>query len=628
MNYYSNFSSREIRKNFNSISNNFKEMEKTFDVMEENLFRFEKLFQIINLIDRAIKFVDNSIEEVLRSVCSELIILSESNHIELYFFSKNECLRMGFSKRILNSIEVQNLFDDKKEELKSGKPQFRKIGEGSENSNRVIIPILVREKLFAAIILEDDKTKNEETFLNKEEFQNLFIMISNQLGIYIDRFLSKSRREFQDSLLKTFFSEHLKPSACWAAIVKNIVTVLPIWGPFHISEPPKVQLLLYESGDKYLTIGATQGKEPQNTFLLVDESVCGLIINDKKNKVEKEKEFLYVDPHDYPNLYRGFLYPGLEEKPHSELVVPILYEKEIIGVINVEHLEKCVFKKLHIETIIEVSNFLAPFLKALKEKFQSQKNKEIALLYVMSNLLYKAGSIYSHLIGQPILEMRMELENITDIENITSSRLNQHIKNLYAFIDKISLSSDRFTESLPEFIKKGEINLNLLLEKTLDGFNIDTFRESEGIDIQYENNFKEVSIYASMLFQEHLYNLINNSIEAIQEKNRNSLTNFGNINLSVFKKQVSDLFGMPTATTFIMIRVEDNGGGVDDINKFKIGQPKFTTKRHGHGFGLRAALDYVESVGGYSEHYNNDIGGYTIDLYLQTYSPVIHANKF
>ena len=89
----------------------------------------------------------------------------------------------------------------------------------------------------------------------------------------------------------------------------------------------------------------------------------------------------------------------------------------------------------------------------------------------------------------------------------------------------------------------------------------------------------------STRLQQLLMNLVLNGAQAAGSSP-------GSVSVSVGKTELEDAGDLPDGT-YILIAVEDTGGGMDRDTREHIFDPFFTTKDSGHGLGLAAALDTV-----------------------------------
>ena len=96
-----------------------------------------------------------------------------------------------------------------------------------------------------------------------------------------------------------------------------------------------------------------------------------------------------------------------------------------------------------------------------------------------------------------------------------------------------------------------------------------------------------------------LNNLVKNAIESIPADRK------GRIDIDLYIKEEKAI-----------VRVSDNGIGIDEEMKDKIFQPKFTTKDSGSGLGLAIALNMIESMNGrlYFKSKNNEGTSFYIEL--------------
>ena len=95
--------------------------------------------------------------------------------------------------------------------------------------------------------------------------------------------------------------------------------------PFNISDKLEVQILYFDEEYEHLIIRGTTGEEKQDTFISLDNSVCGILFQ------EMDKDYINCDPRrDYPERYRSYLGKknGSSKHMKSELVIPLEYINE------------------------------------------------------------------------------------------------------------------------------------------------------------------------------------------------------------------------------------------------------------------------------------------------------------
>ena len=103
------------------------------------------------------------------------------------------------------------------------------------------------------------------------------------------------------------------------------------------------------------------------------------------------------------------------------------------------------------------------------------------------------------------------------------------------------------------------------------------------------------------------------------------MINIGEIDIEVKKIEVKDKLMQPTASKLVMCRVSDNGTGVPEEVEAQVGSPGFTTKgSYGTGYGLSAAKEYVETVGGKLDFTNIPDKGFVVELVLEEFDERKH----
>ena len=597
--------------------------ERLLQDLHSTFLRIEGQFDLITKIDRAILSSEDGIDDILQNICSDLITIAESDYYVIFFFTGEECLLMGSSDKAIIDESLKSSIMKARHKISKGRPHLMEIRSKKKMGKCIAIPIMVKNELFATIIIEENQNPNRKLFFEDAKFQEFTDAIANQIGILISKILYNQEIKCQRNLIRTFFDQKLKPRDCWKKIVDGIVDFLPNWKVAQITPPPKAQLLLYNEGNKHLTIVATQGDEPINTSVLIDSSVCGMLIKNRS------KDWLLLDPNDHKDIYKGFLMESANNILHSELAVAIVFNNEIIGLINLEHSDKNIFKECHREAVRNVAKFIAPFVSSLKERYSVKRSNEIGLLYVMTNLLNRMGSQYQHLLGHPIVKARLKLEELIEAIEKGENNAKELVNDIHRYIDDIAESSDNFCEALPEFISYGPKNIKLIIKEALQPFDYDKLKRNENISISFEMKNNDCEVFASKLLREHIYNLIDNSLHAIRKAISKGLINEGKIDISVKRDTVKDKLESNTPTTFITVNIEDNGCGVPKNDEHKIGKVGFTTKgEHGSGFGFVAVKEYMESVDGKFDFINKPEKGFTVIFSLQEFNPSIHKKIF
>ena len=144
-----------------------------------------------------------------------------------------------------------------------------------------------------------------------------------------------------------------------------------------------------------------------------------------------------------------------------------------------------------------------------------------------------------------------------------------------------SVSLNKLCSDLILFHKKSNKNINFISPKTNNGFimSIDELQMSMAIS-----------------------NLIQNSVESINEHKTKNQKFIGKIKLSIYFKK-----------NYVYIKIEDNGGGLPkNFPKNKILEPYITTKKNGTGLGLAIVLRIIEEHSGNFFIKDNKVGTSTL----------------
>ena len=144
-----------------------------------------------------------------------------------------------------------------------------------------------------------------------------------------------------------------------------------------------------------------------------------------------------------------------------------------------------------------------------------------------------------------------------------------------------SVSLNKLCSDLILFHKKSNKNINFISPNTKNGFimNIDELQMSMAIS-----------------------NLIQNSVESINEHKTKNQKLIGKIKLSIYFKK-----------NYVYIKIEDNGGGLPkNFPKNKILEPYITTKKNGTGLGLAIVLRIIEEHSGNFFIKDNKVGTSTL----------------
>lgn len=177
----------------------------------------------------------------------------------------------------------------------------------------------------------------------------------------------------------------------------------------------------------------------------------------------------------------------------------------------------------------------------------------------------------AHQLGTPISALDAWVSMMQDEETDQPGKYGM-LPEITKDVNRLQLISDRFSKigSKPDLSSE---NIELLLEKMMNYLRL---RSSERVVFygNYADNLPQVKINVP-LFEWVVENVMKNALDAMQGD--------GTITISAYPKG-----------SYVMVDVEDTGGGIPRSAYRKIFKPGFTTKTRGWGLGLSLAKRIIE----------------------------------
>ena len=187
--------------------------------------------------------------------------------------------------------------------------------------------------------------------------------------------------------------------------------------------------------------------------------------------------------------------------------------------------------------------------------------------------------LVAHEIKNPLTPMRLTIQSFqrnfsADKENIDAT-VNEFSNTLIQQIDVMTSIASAFSDfaKMPEQ-KKELLNVKEIIESGLDIF------DKKFINFSFDNNEVLANLDKSQLIRV-LTNLVKNAIQSIPEG----------------RTPVIDVY-LSSTNSNIIIKISDNGSGIDEENRLKIFEPRFTTKSSGMGLGLSMISSIIKSFNG------------------------------
>ncbi len=197
--------------------------------------------------------------------------------------------------------------------------------------------------------------------------------------------------------------------------------------------------------------------------------------------------------------------------------------------------------------------------------------------------------------------------------NVRRNMLDKLEKNTTAIIDSIA-KIKRFTDGLMDYSKLEadivDYQVSELIEELLFSMKPQKELRHVSIDIDIPANLPSVEMDVGQMHQV-LLNLINNGVEAAQEKQGQDT-----------KVRILITASYDPETDQVSIEVTDNGPGIKPKDIEKIFEPRFTTKKKGHGLGLSNCKRIMNSHHGSITAISDGSDGATFRITMPVKQPV------
>jgi len=323
-----------------------------------------------------------------------------------------------------------------------------------------------------------------------------------------------------------------------------------------IIEFTPIPIMLYNEDGEILLTNKTFNNTlgyTKNELSNINELIETLFKNESKKNLKKIKQY-YKNP--------------ILLKDHEQVITTKSGEKRV-GILNAVLLNKSErnVKKMYLIAIVDITDL--------------QKKDELMIAQSRQAAMGDMLAMIAHQWRQPLSVISMLANNVkvkVDLEEeITKENIDHLVSSLNKQTQYLSQTIDDFRDFFKPDKVKEVVEMSMVIDKvtslmlkTLQNNNIELL-------LPKENNIK-VSIFMNQLIQV-IINLINNAKDAIQS---NNITD-GWIQLSIKQTKKN-----------ITLSVSDNGGGIEESVKDKIGQPYVSTKsKNGTGLGLYMSIMIV-----------------------------------
>ncbi|MEO0275851.1 MAG: GAF domain-containing sensor histidine kinase [candidate division WOR-3 bacterium] len=309
---------------------------------------------------------------------------------------------------------------------------------------------------------------------------------------------------------------------------------------------------------------------PVNTQFLIGEGLVGTCA--------LKKETIYVND---VSLSKEYI-KGIEDIK-SEMVVPIFWEQNLIGVIDIGRKKEFTRSEVFMANLLantfslsyqnakyyeELTRYINEMEEVVKEKTRELiKSEKFALIGQMSSvIIHEIKNLLSGISAMTeFILLKTSDEKICQTAKIIREEIERALKNLSNILEYVRpLKLDLRKKKIEEVIEKAIVLSRGFFEN----------KEIE-VKVDFEKDLPEILLDEDRV-KEVFINLISNAAHAIENK--------GFIKIKGYREN-----------NFVIVEVEDNGIGIKKEDIDKIFEPFFTTKPKGTGIGLaivKKILDY------------------------------------
>ncbi|MEO0268008.1 MAG: GAF domain-containing sensor histidine kinase [candidate division WOR-3 bacterium] len=312
-----------------------------------------------------------------------------------------------------------------------------------------------------------------------------------------------------------------------------------------------------------------EGITPINTQFLIGEGLVGTCA--------LKKETIYVND---INLSKEYV-KGIEGIK-SEMAVPVLWEQNLIGIIDIGREKEFTRSEVFMTNLLintfslsyqnakyyeELTRYINEMEEIVKEKTRELiKSEKFALIGQMSSvIIHEIKNLLSGISAMSeFILLKSSEEKICETAKIIREEIEKGLKNLSNILEYVKpLKLDFKKRKIEEVIEK----VITLSKGFFEGKDIE-------IKVEIDKNLPEILLDEDRI-KEVFINLISNAAHAIEKR--------GFIIIRGYKED-----------NFIIVEVEDNGIGIKKEDIDKIFEPFFTTKPKGVGIGLAIVKKILE----------------------------------
>lgn len=422
----------------------------------------------------------------------------------------------------------------------------------------------------------------------------------------------------------------------WVIVLKSVFDYLPVWGPFAFKEAkPLIQILTVQKGRSFLRLRAeSEYDDSDGQWKIVSKNlqldrkwtICGMLL-DMEDKGIKQ-DFLLLNPQKHQSRYASLMYP-IGDTPCSELVLPIYgLDGKIIAVLNFEHELEGSFSDYHVRMLKLMIADVEQLVRYLLVSYESIIDMEKKLRYLMLRIASKLSSTQSHRLKNDFGSLMSALyEAEWEVKDGSKEGALEYIELASKAVEELKKISLDFTINVEDYIIYRARKIESVIKDALPDAQKRAELAGDNIIIASDGAPNDTLVFCSGMAREHIHNVLQNAIDQFVIRRRSDEKFVGLIEIGTNLVPMSDPKKNVHTVDLFAITFRDNGGGIPPGKEDWIFEMNKSTKRSdgGQGYGLAAALEYMEKIGGKLLLLENRPGdGATFSMQFPIYTEALH----
>lgn len=222
------------------------------------------------------------------------------------------------------------------------------------------------------------------------------------------------------------------------------------------------------------------------------------------------------------------------------------------------------------------------FTDITKEKEIEKEREKNQEFIIQQSKLAEIGEIFSSIAHQwksPLVEITTIAQESFYSSNSNLSEDESYVKDIMTQVNYMNNTINDFQNFIMPSNEKKVFDAKEAIDSTLEIVNHNIKYNYIDVKVDVEDNTNLEVFGFKNEFMQSILNIVNNAKDALKHndlKNRKLLIHFFNDN------------------NYLVIKIVDNAGGIQETNLRKIFKPYYSTKKEGHGIGLYMAKMIIE----------------------------------